>query len=233
MIPKIQHSESKGQQIESLKTDVVITAEGLGKRFNREWIFKNLTYEFISGNTYAITGGNGAGKSTLLQVLSGFVPPTMGSVSYFPGKILTTVDDIFKNIAVAAPYMDLIDEFTLTEQVKFHFRLKKSRHNFGTQEIISMIYLEHSKDKYIGNFSSGMKQRVKLALAFYTDAEIVLLDEPGTNLDSKAFSWYKTELLKLPKNCLRLIASNNPAEYGEDAILLEIEKYKTGDSPGN
>jgi ABC-type multidrug transport system ATPase subunit len=225
MIPKIPDSESTDQQALP-ESNVVIATKGLAKRFNREWIFKDLTYKFRSGNTYAITGGNGAGKSTLLQVVSGFIPPTAGSISYYPAGRLTAVEDIFKNIAVAAPYMELIDEFTLTEQVSFHFRLKKSRHDLSTDQLISLMYLENAKNKYISNFSSGMKQRVKLALAFYTDAEIVLLDEPGTNLDSKAFAWYKTELMKLPKNCLTLIASNNPAEYGDGAVLLAIDKYK-------
>jgi ABC-type multidrug transport system ATPase subunit len=225
MIPKIPDRESTDQQA-LLESNVVIATKGLAKRFNREWIFKDLTYEFRSGNTYAITGSNGAGKSTLLQVVSGFIPPTAGSITYYPGKRLTSVEDIFQNIAVAAPYMELIDEFTLTEQINFHFRLKKSRHDLSTDQLISLMYLENAKNKYISNFSSGMKQRVKLALAFYTDAEIVLLDEPGTNLDSKAFAWYKTELMKLPKNCLTLIASNNPLEYGDGAVLLAIDKYR-------
>jgi ABC-type multidrug transport system ATPase subunit len=226
MIPKIPNSESADREIKTAESKVVIAAQAISKRFNREWIFKNLTYEFNEGHTYVITGGNGAGKSTLLQVLSGFVPPTAGSIDYFPGKISTPVENIFKDIAVAAPYMELIDEFTLAEQVRFHFRLKKCRQYLNTEDIIDLMYLADSHDKYIGNFSSGMKQRVKLALAFYTDAEILLLDEPGTNLDSKAFAWYKAELLKIPKNCLTLIASNNPVEYGDDAISLAMDNYK-------
>ena len=203
-----------------------ITTENLGKRYSREWIFRSFTHIFSGGNTYAITGPNGSGKSTLLQVLSGFIPQSGGTLQYTIDDQLIPAEDIFRHVALAMPYMDLVEEFTLREQVDFHFRLKKPRNAMSVDGLIEQMQLTHAQGKFIGNFSSGMKQRVKLALAFYTDARLILLDEPGTNLDLSAFEWYVKELSGLPSNCLIIIASNSTREYPETATVINIMDYK-------
>jgi ABC-type multidrug transport system ATPase subunit len=207
-------------------TTSAITARDLSKRFNREWIFRNFNYQFATGNTYAITGPNGSGKSTLLQVLWGQVPQTSGILQHKIDAAELPADKICEFVSIATPYMDLIDEFTLTEQLEFHFKLKKMRGGLKTNDLLEIMYLTASKDKYIGNFSSGMKQRTKLALALYTEAAFVFLDEPGTNLDDQAFEWYKKELQKLPEGCATLIASNDPAEYPGSATVINLLTFK-------
>jgi ABC-type multidrug transport system ATPase subunit len=122
--------------------------------------------------------------------------------------------------------MDLIEEFTLFEQLQFHFKLRKCREQRSIAELLDIMYLTAAKDKFIGNFSSGMKQRVKLALAFYTEADMVFLDEPGTNLDRQAFDWYQQELYKLPPDTLVFIASNDEAEYPPDCNIINLMAYK-------
>jgi ABC-type multidrug transport system ATPase subunit len=203
-----------------------IATSKLTKRFNREWVFKNFTFEFQQGNTYAIVGPNGSGKSTLLQVLWGQVPPTSGTLQYTTNAGPLPVEEIAAKVSIATPYMELIEELTLMELLTFHFKLKKIRHNVAIKELLSIMYLEGAKDKYLSNFSSGMRQRVKLALAFYTEADMIFLDEPGTNLDDHAFTWYMEQLKKLPQNSLILIASNNPSEYPENAVKIDLMKYK-------
>lgn len=206
---------------------ISITTEGLSKRFNREWIFRNLNYRFSSGNTYAITGPNGSGKSTLLQILWGQVPQTSGTLQYMAPPGVIPIEKIAQHIAIATPYMDLIEEFTLREQLDFHFKLKQVRGKISHAELLDIMYLTHARDKYIGNFSSGMKQRVKLALAFYTEADLVFFDEPGTNLDEQAFAWYKRELQKLPAGVLTFIASNNKDEYPAECNVINVLAYKS------
>ena len=211
---------------DSATQPLIITVEDLSKRFNREWIFRHLNFEFHSGKTYAITGPNGSGKSTLLQVVWGQVPPTSGNIRYKKGLSEISVDEIYRHIAIATPYMDLIDEFTLVEMLKFHFKLKKLRAGVDLDELPGMMYLEDAREKQLMNFSSGMKQRLKLAMAFYTDADMYFLDEPGTNLDRRAFGWYRSELEKLPDTRIVFIASNNPEEYPESAVNLHIMDFK-------
>ena len=203
-----------------------ITAEKLGKRFNREWVFRNFDFTFDQGNTYAITGPNGSGKSTLLQILWGQLPQSTGLVKYEINGKEISVTEIFRHLSISTPYMDLIDEFTLIEMVQFHFKFKKIRGNHSPEELIKRMDLLHASDKHLSSFSSGMKQRLKLALAFYSDTNLVFLDEPSTNLDKKSIQWYLENLSGLPKECLILIASNQEHEYPADSIKLDIMAFK-------
>jgi ABC-type multidrug transport system ATPase subunit len=92
--------------------------------------------------------------------------------------------------------------------------------------MLASMYLEGARDKHIINFSSGMKQRVKLALAFFTEAEVLFLDEPGTNLDKQAFDWYLKHLHEVSDNKMIFIASKQPSEYPDNAIKIDILSYK-------
>jgi ABC-type multidrug transport system ATPase subunit len=206
---------------------VTISVEGLSKRFNRDWIIKNFSFQFKSGNTYAVIGPNGSGKSTLLQLLSGQMPPSAGLIQYSTGQNQTIeVDEIYKHIAFAAPYMDLVDEFTVEEQIRFHFRLKPLRAKYTPENVLDLVYLQRARDRFIRDLSSGMKQRLKLSLAFYADCQIILLDEPGTNLDSTAFAWYTDQLGRLPNDVIVIIASNNPSEYSVNAHILDVSEIR-------
>jgi ABC-type multidrug transport system ATPase subunit len=208
------------------ESNLVITVSGLSKRFNREWIFRNLDYTFQPANVYAITGPNGSGKSTLLQVLWGQLPQSKGELKYSHDTKEIPVDEIFHHLTVATPYLDLIEEFTLSEHLRFHFKLRPSRDQMGEGEILDRLKLRHAKDKPIANFSSGMKQRLKLGLAFFTLADLVFLDEPTTNLDQEATAWYHEQLQTLPRHCTVFIASNQQREYPSDAHLINILDYK-------
>lgn len=203
-----------------------IKVENLSKRFNREWIFKNLHYTFQSGKTYAITGPNGSGKSTLLQVLWGQLPQTSGSIAYRSDNKTVPVEDVFRHVSIATPYMDFIEELTLEEHIRFHFRLRTMRLGLTLESILDKLYLTHARDKNIANFSSGMKQRLKLGLAFYTEASALFLDEPGTNLDEQAFTWYTENLNQLPEDKLIFIASNQQHEYPENAEVVSLMEFK-------
>jgi ABC-type multidrug transport system ATPase subunit len=203
-----------------------IVTHNLSKRFNREWIFKNLSYEFNTGKTYALIGPNGSGKSTLLQILWGQMPASEGTVNYSNERGLVPASDVFKSIAIAAPYMDLIDEFTLEEMVKFHFGFKPIREMKSREEVIDIMGLSHARKKMISNFSSGMRQRLKVGLAFHTQSEILFLDEPTANLDKKSIDWYWENLTPLLGNVLTIIASNQEAEYPPTCEKIDVLRYK-------
>jgi ABC-type multidrug transport system ATPase subunit len=154
------------------------------------------------------------------------MPPTAGSLKYRSPATEIPAEEIYRHISIATPYMDLIDEFTLLEQMRFHFKFKARRSNMNDDEILEKMGLAHAKNKFISNFSSGMKQRLKLSLAFFSQTDIIFLDEPGTNLDQSSFEWYIGQLNALPKNCLIFIASNQPAEYPTNAQKLDIMSFK-------
>jgi ABC-type multidrug transport system ATPase subunit len=202
-----------------------LQTEKLGKRFNREWIFKDFSYQFTAGKTYGITGPNGSGKSTLLQVLWGQVPQSAGVISYQANGLAHSVENIFHQVSIATPYLDLIEEFTLVELLDFHFKMRKIRSQLSVKNLPELLELTPAKDKLIGNYSSGMRQRVKLGLALFTEASFVFLDEPFTNLDEKAIIWYKNQA-NLISNSTVLIASNDPREYENCHENIIITDYK-------
>ena len=203
-----------------------ITTQNLGKKFRNEWIFRNLNYEFQSGESYTFIGANGSGKSTLLQVLSGFMPHSQGLINYQNSQKSLTIDDYYKHLVIAAPYLELIEDFTLTEIVEFHVKFKPFKNNLSINEFIDFIELPKAKNKEVKFFSSGMKQRVKLGLAFWSDCEILMLDEPTSNLDAEAVSWYLRNVQEYSKNRLLMLCSNQPSEYEFCKNILNIQDYK-------
>ncbi len=211
--------------------EIQLTAHNLGKRFQTEWVFRNLNFSFTAGNTYAITGPNGSGKSTLLQILSGYLPPSEGSISLMINQTPVESDDIYSYISFTAPYMELIDEMTLMEQILFHLRLKPALQGFSPERIIEELYLTDATNTFIGNFSSGMKQRLKLGLCFFTGCPIMLLDEPSSNLDEKAIQWYRDYLVKYGSGRLVIIAGNNRLEFPPETHHLAIQAYKPAKKP--
>jgi ABC-type multidrug transport system ATPase subunit len=202
-----------------------LEAVSLGKRYNREWIFRQLSFSFEPGRVYAIVGPNGSGKSTLLRILWGQLPPTIGEVRASLDGAVVPMSDFYKFVSIATPYMDLVDEFTLREMAAFHFRFKRPAGSISADDVISKLELEDAATKFVGNLSSGMRQRLKLGLAFFSDTPLLFLDEPSTNLDEKAVAWYRS-LLANAGNRLVVIASNQGHEYPADAIKLDITAYK-------
>jgi ABC-type multidrug transport system ATPase subunit len=206
---------------------VNIKLENAGKKFHREWIFRNLNLELNSSDSMAILGPNGSGKSTLLQMISGYMLPTEGTVNYFEDNKKIDGDQIFSRVSFASPYLELIEEFTLYEIVELHFRFKKRMNNYSTQEIIALAGLDHAKNKTLKNFSSGMKQRVKLALALMSDTHILLLDEPCSNFDHAAVQWYRKLIEQFSGNKIVVVCSNNtPVEFDFCKSQLNMTDWK-------
>ena len=203
-----------------------INLEHIGRRFNREWIFRDVNYIFESGTSYAILGANGAGKSTILQVISGSLSSSEGIITYSKDGILLNQENVFEHLSMAAPYLELIEEFTLKELIDFHFRFKKYRSGLDRDLLIELMGLKRSEHKAIKNFSSGMKQRVKLALAFCSNTEIILLDEPASNLDQQSLEWYLSLIENYSSERILIICSNQLQEYSFCKEQLNIVDYK-------
>ncbi|KAA9326031.1 ABC transporter ATP-binding protein [Adhaeribacter soli] len=201
-----------------------VKLSALGKRYNFEWIFRNLDYEFSAGNIYAVLGHNGSGKSTLINTISGFLLPSEGQLSFSHQNATIPVEEIYRYLSYAAPYLETVEEFTLTEILEFHTRFKQLR-QISVPELIDRMRLQKSRDKYVKDFSSGMKQRLKLGLAIYTEAPLLLLDEPTTNLDQEGIDWYLEHLHQNKQDRLIIIGSNISHEYSFADERLHITDY--------
>lgn len=181
----------------------------IAKKFNRDWVFRNANYQFEIPGSYVIQGPNGSGKSTLLKILSGFLIPTEGELKLQINSKHIATENWSNHIAYAAPYYELIEEMYLEEFVSFYIKFKPLQKGISHHDLINIAYLEGAKDKQIKNFSSGMKQRLKLALAWLSDVSVVLLDEPCSNLDAKGIEWYKNLAKEYSKNKLVIVCSNH------------------------
>lgn len=178
------------------------------KRFKNEWILWGVDLQIEENSSWAVTGPNGSGKSTLLKILSGHLSPSKGKRKYFRGNREIPVSEIYRDVAFAAPYIDLIEEFKLEEAIEFHRKLKPLSQGISAQELISLLGFEKHRQKELRFFSSGMKQRLKLALACCSSAPLLLLDEPTSNLDEAGILWYQNLLEKFTPGRTLIIASN-------------------------
>lgn len=207
-----------------------ISLHDTGKRYNREWIFRHVSLQFAPGIAYAITGPNGSGKSTLLQVIAGAIQHNEGKIDYYAGpdeQSQVSADLVYHNIAIAAPYLDLVEEMTALEFLAFHAGFKKLTQDHGS--ILSETGLSKAANKQIRYFSSGMKQRLKLAQAFFSDASVLLLDEPTSNLDEEGCNLYHHLLSRMAGGKLVIISSNDPEEYRICQEVIPITRYKVND----
>lgn len=205
---------------------LTIEAENIGKKYKNEWIFRKLNFEFSENQAIAITGPNGSGKSTLMQALAGMIPVNEGKVAYSTSGNNIHEDEFHQYLSFSAPYLELIEEFTLQEAVIFHKKFKEFKDGISAGDFLKQIELEKHRNKQIKFFSSGMRQRLKLGLVFYSTSEVLFFDEPTSNLDEKGFNWYKSEIEKVLGQRLILVSSNEPKEYEFCKKHLDILNFK-------
>jgi ABC-type multidrug transport system ATPase subunit len=204
---------------------MLLHANNLGKKFRQEWIFRDFSYQFQKGKPVAIIGGNGSGKTTLLKILSGILSPTQGKIDYqIEGKSIDK-EHIYQQIAWAAPYIELIEEFTLSEMILFYKKMKGLVID-DIELFDKLAFIHRSHHKPIKQFSSGMKQKLKLALAFYSPSDILLLDEPTSNLDEENSNWYLKEVQGFIPKKLLIISSNQSDEYDFCSEIINLKEFK-------
>ncbi len=204
-----------------------VSLSNVGKSFGREVVFREVTLELRSGSRTAILGPNGSGKSTLLQVIGGAIIPTQGHITHRMDGQTIAQEEVYRHVSIAAPYLGLYEELTLDQAIAFHARFKPLLPGFGVKEAARTAYLENALHKQVSHFSSGMKQRLKLALAILSDTPLLLLDEPTSNLDADAIAWFGTVLAQHVGQRTLVVASNRQtAEYALCAEVVEVSRFK-------
>jgi ABC-type multidrug transport system ATPase subunit len=195
-----------------------ITCTSIGKKYYKEVLFKDFDYEFTASEKYVITGSNSSGKSTLLKIIGGVLTPTNGSIKY---SLSTDKYNIF---SFCSPELHLLDDFTVIELFNFHFKFKSPKIPISVQ--ISQSDLSPFLHKKYGELSSGLKNKIKLTLALFTDSPALLLDEPCTNFDDTNINWYQQMIDKYCQNQLIIVASNQVSEYTFCSKKITLHSYK-------
>jgi len=199
-----------------------IRLTNIGKRFNRDWIFRDVNHIFQSQKAYAITGPNGSGKSTLLQVIAGNMDASKGACEWEG----VAVDTVYQYISIVAPYLELIEEMTAKEFLAFHASFKPLLQGTSIDRILEEVQLANAANKQIRYYSSGMKQRIKLAQAIFSDTPVLLLDEPCTNLDVAGYALYHHLINTYCTNKLVIVSSNDEQEMSFCKERISILDYK-------
>lgn len=196
-----------------------IELDKVSKKFGSQWIFRNISATFDSNQSYAIIGPNGSGKSTLLKIISGIVTPNEGKMIYSVNGTNIPSEEIYTQLSYSAPYLDLPEELTIAELIAFHQSMRPLK-GITANELLKVIDI--AADKEIRDCSSGMKQRVKFALAYFTESKLLLLDEPTANMDHHWRDW-TLDLVKSDKQeRITIICSNEPIEYGFAEVKVTL-----------
>ena len=203
-----------------------ISLSDAGKRFNRDWIFRHLNFTFETQGSYAIIGPNGSGKSTLLQLIAGSLDITEGKIEWRTNNGSIEDSNVFRSVSISAPYLEVIEEMTAVEFLDFHKQFKPFLQGISTEDIIDQIGLTGSAGKQIRYYSSGMKQRIKLAQAVFSDTPLILLDEPCTNLDESGYQLYYSLINQYCNKRLVIVSSNEEKEFRFCREKLDIQNFK-------
>lgn len=201
--------------------------DNIGKQFKNTWIFRGINMSFDRNGEFVVTGPNGSGKSTLMKLTCGYSSPTEGSVSYIRDNGNIDDSEWYKHISVCSPYMELIEDYTLSEMIDFHFKFKSPLPGTAIEKLPEVMMLDKAIHKPIGSFSSGMMQRLKLGLTLFSEADLVLLDEPAMNLDKQGVEWYKEILQNQSNDRMFLIFTNHPEiESTNSNVVLDLTAFK-------
>ncbi len=203
-----------------------IQLSAIGKRYRLEWIFKQIDYIFQPGKSYAITGPNGSGKSTLMRLLSGYLSPTKGTIHFQLAEKNIPKDAVYQHISYAAPYIDLIEELTLKEHLALHAQFKPYYDGITDEKVMDLLAFTKAAEKPIQFFSSGMKQRLRLVLAICSQSNLLLLDEPTTNLDRQGMEWYQQLIQQFKFDRTVIVASNIEEDFSFCTQKIDITTYK-------
>ncbi len=186
-----------------------IQLEQISRSFGPQVVIKDLDFTFEEGKRYAILGGNGSGKSTLLKLVYGALTPSGGKINYRAHGQQVANDSAPYKISIAGPYLELIEELTALEFLEFYYQFRTPLNGLTARDILEICMLKEAAKKEIRNFSSGMKQRLRLGLALLTQSGLILLDEPTSNLDPPGVEWYRQLLGEYLQNRTLLVGSNH------------------------
>ena len=213
---------------------VELACENLEKSFSNKLIFKNISFRLTNSSSLVITGRNGTGKSTLIKVLSNLIRESNGKKCITINDKLIESDQQYLSIGLIAPYLNLYDELTGYENLEFFYNLKFKRSNKSKDEnmqnklkyLLEKVNLHKRRNDLLKNYSSGMKQRLKLAFAILNNPLILLMDEPRTNLDEEGIKVVYDIAEKQKENGILIIATNEHEDTKLCDESINIENYK-------
>ncbi len=200
-----------------------LQVEKIYKKYNRRYILKNISFTAKQGQGIAITGPNGSGKTTLIKILTQIVRPDKGVLKYYRGKEQLAPENINRHIGLIGPYLQLYQELTAYENLRFISELRKVSHaDRRIRELAGSVGLEKHMHRPVHTYSSGMKQRLKYLFALMGDPDFLFVDEPTSNLDKEGISWVYQLLDDWKKDKVLVFATNDEQDlnYADEVVTV-------------
>ena len=201
-----------------------IQSQNLSKLFGRRLIFKDINFNWSEKGIFGISGPNGSGKSTLVKIVAGLIAPSSGKIIHknSGGEIIP--EKLHNHIGFVSPYLVLYEEFSALENLKIFAKIRGV--NFNEEKVtyyLTQFLLENRKNDLVKTYSSGMKQRLKFIFALMHSPEVLIFDEPTSNLDEEGKKVVYKIIEDESKNSIVIIASNEERdlELCQEKILLE------------
>lgn len=201
-----------------------LVLEDLAKLYNSHWIFRHLNLSIASGSRWAIRGHNGSGKSTLTAILLGLTLPTEGKVKCIKKGTDVPAENLPLFTSFASPYMLVPQELTVRQLYRNYNRFRTC--SLDEEAFVRKAWLEGDDHKTIAQFSTGMVQRLRLTLALSTNSDLVILDEPTSNLDVKGKEWFDSMISEHLGPRTLIIASNEESDLSHCEYSLQISDYQ-------
>jgi heme exporter protein A len=201
-----------------------IIADKITKTFNGRKVLTDVSFKLSNPFCLGITGKNGAGKSTLLKIIAGLLEPSTGKLFYETDYQNNNEEIQFLNIGFLSPYLQLYDEFTALENLITYDEIRGcKKENNHYNDLLNKVQLMDRRNDYLRTYSSGMKQRLKLAFALSNNPKILIFDEPTSNLDESGIELIHNVMNDHKKNGILIVASNDKNDYNlfDDVINLD------------
>ena len=204
-----------------------IQSQNLSKSFGRRLIFKDINFTWQENGIYGISGPNGSGKSTLVKIITGLISASTGKIIHINSGGEIIPEKLHNHIGFVSPYLVLYEEFSAWENLMIFAKIRGVP--FNEKKVVyylSQFLLENRKDDLVKTFSSGMKQRLKFVFALTHSPEVLIFDEPTSNLDEAGKKVVYSIVREEGQNRIVIIASNETKDLELCNEVLYLEKYK-------
>ena len=204
-----------------------VEAVSLNKVFGRRLIFNNINFKFENNGIFGISGPNGSGKSTLIKIIAGITSPSSGKTIHNSKGKMVIPEQLHNYIGFVSPYLVLYDEFSAWENLNYFAEIRDVPFDSDkVNSLLDMFLLLNRKDDFVKTYSSGMKQRLKFIFALMHSPQLLLLDEPTSNLDTEGKEKVYSLLRKEADSSIIIIASNEESDLDICSSLIQLEQFK-------
>jgi heme exporter protein A len=204
-----------------------LTAKLVNKTFGRRLIFSSINFKLNSSKIFGISGPNGSGKSTLVKIIANIISPSSGKLVHNLDGTEIKPEQLHNHIGLVSPYLVLYDEFTAYENLSYFSEIRGiSFDKEKVDNLLNKFLLYNRKDDLVKTYSSGMKQRLKFIFALMHSPQLIILDEPTSNLDDEGKE-VVYELVKEEGNKnIVIIASNEKTDLKLCSETIDLNNFK-------